>query len=176
MSVSAKRLNRVMELIDENKEGMSDDMYLKLCNSFKQMYDTKEKQFYLFTYINCKTHNSVINDDGKKIDVINVRPSINRKVAYTDLTETQLNNLIKSCKCCQKHEIKFVNIMGKVKLIGEDFSVEKKDNIHILYNKYTLISFQKVDIDEEVIEVNSDNDSDDNSDYEEDDDEEREEA
>ena len=168
MTVNAKTLKNVMELIDENKEGMSDDMYLKLCNRFKEMYDTKEKQYYLFTYINCKTRNSVINDNDKKVDVINVTPYINRKVAYTDLTETQLNHLIKCCKCCSKNEIKFVNIMGKVKLVKEDFSVEKKDNIHILYNKYTLIKFEKVDIDEEVLEVNSDDDSDDNGDYEED--------
>ena len=150
------KITKMMEVLDENKESLSNDTYLKLCNGLKQLYTTKVKQYYLFTYINCKINKYIINENSNKYDVFNIRPMINRKVAYTDYTEEQLNHLIKSSTCRVKNEIKFINVKGAVKLIEKDFSAEKKDNLQILYNQYTLIGYQKVDIDEEVMEENSD--------------------
>ena len=57
-----RNLEQMQELLDEHKESLGDDLYLKLCNLSKAQFDEKKNCFYRVSYVVSSPNKTGITD------------------------------------------------------------------------------------------------------------------
>ena len=161
-----KNIKDIQELIDENKEGLSNVAYLKICDKMKSIYDGLDTTIldntYEFTFV--KSYVDVTPRIDGTIEY-KMKNKIWKQVAFYGGATDDLDKMIKPCNCCVLDNYKFYkNKKGFIELVEafpqiknvlprddddiEDDEVNVKININFIYNNCIVVNFRKMELNE----------------------------
>ena len=157
----------IQELVDENKESLSNDIYLRICDKTKTIYDNSDIPFiektYNFTYV--KTTIDVVPHIDGTIEY-KMKNKILNQIALFNGTIEDLGKMIKACNCCYLDNYVFhkndngltelIEVFSKNKKIIEKDENEDEDedeaqvkiNINLEYNDIIIVNFRKIEMKE----------------------------
>jgi hypothetical protein len=157
----------IQEIIDENKESLSNDIYLKICDKMKTIYDNSDISFiekiYNFTYV--KTTVDIVPYIDGTIEY-KMKNKILNQIAFYKGSIDDLEKIIKPCNCCYLDNYVFhkndngltelIEAFPKIKKIIEKDENEDEDedeaqvkiNINLEYNDIIIVNFRKIEMEE----------------------------
>ena len=157
----------IQEIIDENKESLSNDAYLKICDKMKTIYDNSDISFiektYEFTYV--KTIVDIVPNIDGTIEY-KMKNKILNQIAFYKGSIDDLEKMIKPCNNCyldnyifHKNDnglIELIEVFPKIKNIIKKDENEDEDedeaqvkiNINLEYNNTIIVNFRKIEMEE----------------------------
>ena len=155
----------IQEMVDENKESLSNDIYLRICDKMKTIYDNSDISFiektYNFTYV--KTTVDVVPHIDGTIEY-KMKNKILNQIALFNGTKEDLEKMIKPCNCSYLDNYVFhkndngltelIEVFSKNKKIIEKDENEDEDeaqvniNINLEYNNIIIVNFRKIEMEE----------------------------
>jgi len=153
----------IQEMVDENKESLSNDIYLKICDKMKTIYDNSDISFiektYNFTYV--KTTVDVVPHIDGSIEY-KMKNKILNQIALFNGTKEDLEKMIKPRNCCYLDNYVFhkndngltelIEVFSKNKKIIEkeenEDEAQVKININLEYNDIIIVNFRKIEMKE----------------------------
>ena len=108
-----KNLEELQSLLDDNKESIGDDLYLKMCELNKAQFEEKKNSFYKVTY--CVSIPSKISTNDYYLE-------IQMKSAIVQIPEENYNHILSKISGCQ-HDLVFCSLFKQLpKFSGEMIS------------------------------------------------------